>query len=98
MSDTTTGGGLPEPRKKRKFFGLSLGRQKADPAPVEQVRDPEGLRALIRADRVRRRMTWPTYADFLGVHLSTLHKIATGVHKASEITEAIIREALTKNP
>lgn len=98
MTNTTTGGGLPVPAKKRRFFGLRLGSRKAEPAPVEQIRDPEGLRAILRADRVRRRMTWPAYAAFLGVYLSTLHKIATGVHKPSEITEAIIREALAKNP
>jgi hypothetical protein len=39
-------------------------------------------------------MTWPAYAKFLGVNLSTVHKIANGVHRASELTEGIIREKL----
>jgi hypothetical protein len=66
--------------------------------PRYQDLDPDSLQAVIRKDRIRRRMTWPVYAKFLGVHLSTLHKIATGVHRPSELTEAVIREALAKNP
>lgn len=96
MSDTTTGGGLKKPRESRKVGVLAglrnaLGGKRNPPVPI---RDPEGLRELIRADRVHRRMTWPVYAKFLGVKLSTLHKIATGVHRPSELTEAIIRDAL----
>lgn len=90
---------MPSAPKKRRLRGLAdrlLGksaRPTADP-----VRDPEGLRALIRADRVRRRMTWPVYADFLEMSVSTIYKIATGVHTPTEITEAIIRERLDANP
>ena len=100
MADTTTGGGLKPGRKsskvgvlKRIGNALSGKRPAADP-----IRDPDGLKTLIRADRIRRRMTWPAYAEFLGVKLSTLHKIATGVHKPSELTEAIIRDALDADP
>lgn len=59
------------------------------------TRDPDALPDLLRRDRIRRRMTWPAYASFLGVPLPTLHKIANRVHRASELTEGIIRERLT---
>ena len=100
MPDTTTGGDLKPVRKTRKVGFLErVGRVISGTRPAgEPVRDPEGLRALIRADRIARRMTWQAYAGFLDVHLSTLHKIATGVHQASEMTEAIIREAIDANP
>lgn len=99
MSDTTTGGGLKTPRESRKV-GVLAGLRKAlggTRTPQAPVRDPEGLRELLRADRIQRRMTWPAYAQFLGVKLSTLHKIATGVHLASELTEAAIRDTLDAN-
>jgi hypothetical protein len=100
MADTTTGGGLKPDRKSRKVGVLArIGNAFAGKRPAgDPIRDPDGLKALIRADRIRRRMTWPVYAEFLGVKLSTLHKIATGVHRPSELTEAIIRETLDANP
>jgi hypothetical protein len=100
MADTTTGGGLKPAKKSRRFFNLArIGKALSGKRPArEPIRDPDGLMALLRADRIRRRMTWPVYAEFLGVKLSTLHKIATGVHRPSELTEAIIRDTLDANP
>ena len=93
MTDTMQ----PAP-KKRRFRGLADRILGAKPKTPDPIRDPEGLRALVRADRVRRRMTWPVYADFLGMSVSTIYKIATGVHKPTEITEAVIRERIGEHP
>lgn len=97
MGNTTTGGGLKPGQKSRKVGGL-MDRLLGKRPQTELIRDPDGLKDLVREDRIRRRMTWPVYAEFLGVKLSTLHKIATGVHKPSELTEAIIRDTLAANP
>jgi hypothetical protein len=78
MTKTTTSRGLQSARPKRKV---------AVPGPV-------GLAEELRADRLERRLTWPKYATLLGVKLSTLHKIAMGVHKPTELTEAIIRDTI----
>lgn len=89
-----------KPRRKPLTKGRTM-KPKTAPAPTDpryRDLDPNSLQAIVRRDRIRRRMTWPAYAQFLGVHLSTLHKIATGVHRPSELTEAIIREALERNP
>lgn len=95
--NTTTKRGLKPAPKRRSL--LDRARGVLNPKPTVRKfdnLDPDSLQAVIRADRIRRRMTWPEYAVHLGVHLSTLHKIATGVHKASELTEAIIRDKLAE--
>lgn len=88
--------GLKPRKKRRSFFGLGLTKPTAKPRA--EITPTNDLMALLRKDRIRRRLTWPEYAKLLGIHLSTLHKIGTGVHRASEITEAIIRDALDRNP
>lgn len=93
MALTTTAGGL-----KRKTGAGKVGVLARVRKALAGDTGPDGVRTLIRQDRLRRRMTWPAYADFLGVRLSTLHKIATGVHRPSELTEAIIRDTLDANP
>jgi hypothetical protein len=80
MTKTTTGGGLKSARGKRTV--------------ASQPGRPIGLADELRADRLSRRLTWPKYAALLGVKLSTLHKIAMGVHQPTELTEAIIRDTL----
>jgi hypothetical protein len=59
-----------------------------------------GVAALakrINDDRVKRRMTWPVYADFMGVKMATLYKIATGVTtRPHAITMAIIEEKMAQ--
>lgn len=42
--------------------------------------DPKQLAAAIRKDRLKRNggMTWPAYAAWIGVKLSTIYKIARG--------------------
>lgn len=95
--NTTTKRGLPKTPKRRTL--LDRARGVLSPKPTKRRfddLDPDSLQAVIRADRIRRRMTWPEYAKFLGVHLSTLHKIGTGVHQASELTEAVIRDRLAE--
>jgi len=93
----------PKP-KKRRFFGLAdlvTKKPETERTPIRldpDKRDPEELRAAIKADRVRRRMTWPVYAEFLGLSVSTIYKIATGVHTPTEITESVIREKLNASP
>lgn len=94
--NTATKRGL---KKAPKRSLLDRARGVLSPKPTVRKFDnlePDSLQAVIRADRIRRRMTWPEYAKFLGVHLSTLHKIGTGVHQASELTEAIIRDKLAE--
>lgn len=48
----------------------------------------------LRTDRLRRKLTWPAYADLLGVKLSTLNKMVRGVHKPSQLTVVQIEERL----
>lgn len=106
MAKATTGGGLRPTAKRGSFFGTAKRILTGERPARSDTRsgllrgdgEPGSLQAIIRADRVRRRMTWAAYSAFLGVHLSTLHKIATGVHRASELTDAIIRDKLSRNP
>lgn len=57
--------------------------------------DPQQLAELIRKDRVSRRMTWPKYAEFLGVKMSTIYKIAKGrVRRPHELTLGAISDRL----
>lgn len=95
MREHTTGGGLKVKPKKRSLLARATS---ALLDPKRSKRPQSALQIELRQDRIRRRMTWPKYADFLGVHLSTLHKIAMGVHKPTELTEAIIRDTLDANP
>lgn len=39
---------------------------------------PEQLAAAIRRDRRARKLTWPAYAAWIGVKLSTIYKISRG--------------------
>ncbi len=55
----------------------------------------QDLAARLRADRVRRRMTWPAYAQFMGMQLSTIYKIASGAtKKPHELTVAELEAKL----
>lgn len=55
----------------------------------------ESLAKRLNADRLKRRMTWPAYAQFLGVKLSTVYKIATEkTTKPHELTVAQIEERI----
>lgn len=53
------------------------------------------LAALLKADRVKRRMRWKPYATWLGVKMSTLQKIVRGVtEQPQELTVAALQERL----
>jgi hypothetical protein len=63
------------------------------------------LGELLKADRLKRKnakgkvgMSWPEYAAFLGMPMTTVYKIAQGTHSPREVTAARIRERLRKKP
>ncbi len=60
-----------------------------------------GVAALakrINDDRVARRMTWPVYAGFIGIKLSTIYKIASGATtRPHALTVADIEAKLAAN-
>lgn len=65
----------------------------------------QSLAEILKADRVKRvnakgeiGMSWPEYADFLGVKMTTVYKIAQGVHTPRETTVARIKARLEQNP
>lgn len=65
----------------------------------------QSLAEILKADRVQRTnakgeigMSWPEYADFLGVKMTTVYKIAQGVHTPRETTVARIKARLAENP
>lgn len=63
--------------------------------PADDQVDPRRLAADVRRDRIKRKMTWPVYADFLGVPLTTLYKLAKGyTNRPHELTLDLIRERL----
>lgn len=80
------------PRRRR---GDKVPANAGDVAAGTLPADPQQLADLIKKDRVARRMTWPAYAEFLGVKLSTIYKIAQGrVRKPHELTLADISAKL----
>ena len=65
----------------------------------------QSLAEILKADRVQRTnakgeigMSWPEYAEFLGVKMTTVYKIAQGVHTPRETTVARIKAKLEQNP
>jgi predicted transcriptional regulator len=57
------------------------------------------LQRLVVRDRIARKMTWPVYAQFLGVPMATVYKIARGTHtKPHELTVATILEKIRDHP
>lgn len=63
--------------------------------PADEGVNPIQLAADVRRDRLRRKMTWPVYAEFLGVPLTTLYKLAKGyTNRPHELTLDLIRERL----
>lgn len=87
---TTTSSGLPAGKGRGKVRS-SAGDVAAGTLPA----DPQQLADLIKNDRIARRLTWPRYAEFLGVKLSTIYKIAKGrVQRPHELTLAVISDRL----
>ena len=63
--------------------------------PADEQVDPKQLAADVRRDRINRKMTWPVYAAFLGVPLTTIYKLAKGyTSRPHELTLELIRERL----
>jgi hypothetical protein len=66
----------------------------ADTVSGDQL-DPQQVAADVRRDRIARKMTWPVYAAFMGIPLTTLYKLAKGyTHRPHELTLDLIRERL----
>lgn len=60
---------------------------------------PKELAELINRDRLIRRLTWPAFAEFLGVPHSTVYKIAGGrTNRPHELTVAQILERIKAVP
>lgn len=60
---------------------------------------PEQLAAAIRKDRRARKMTWPAYATWIGVKLSTIYKISRGATRLPhELTMDTILEKWAAEP
>ncbi len=63
----------------------------------KERKDVADLAARIKADRIRRRMSWPEYAEFMGVKQSTLYKIADGrTTRPHDTTVADIEDKLKR--
>lgn len=59
----------------------------------------EQLAKLLSEDRITRRMTWPAYAEFLGVPMATIYKISRGVRgRVHELTRATIIDKIKSVP
>lgn len=77
--------------------GLKKTRTKPTLAASRGVAAPGDLASRLNADRIKRRMTWPVYADHLGVKLSTVYKIAKrATTRPHETTVAQIEERLAE--
>lgn len=56
---------------------------------------PADLARRLTTDRLKRKLTWPAYAAFLGLKLSTVYKIARGATtKPHDLTLVQIEERL----
>lgn len=66
------------------------------------VNGADGVAALaerLTADRLKRKLTWPNYANHLGEKLSTIYKIASGATtRPHALTMARIIEKLDGTP
>lgn len=61
--------------------------------------DPKQLAAAIRKDRLARKLSWPAYAAWIGVKMSTIYKIAKGTTRLPhELTIDTIRTKWAADP
>ena len=57
----------------------------------------KSLASRIKADRRKRRMSWPAYAEWMGVKMSTIYKIAQGrTDRPHELTVDLIEAKLAE--
>lgn len=83
--------------------GLKKAKRKQTLPPAGSVAATGNLAERLNTDRINRRttkgkrMTWPEYALFLGVKLSTVYKIAKGsTTRPHETTVAQIEDRLAE--
>ena len=65
---------------------LRASPSRADVVTSDDVVDLSKLARVLKKDRLRLKMTWPHYAEHMGVPLSTLYKIARGDSHPHELT------------
>lgn len=85
---STTSAGLTKPLRKRKVSSTSVPSKRKDTGAGSGVTvelleaiDIRKVSQLLQQDRLDRGLTWPAYADFLGVPQATVYKIARGAHQ-----------------